>query len=53
MSVGLVKNKPIFCLPGNPVAAFVCYRLMVSAMLGALQGAKFSEAAKTSLTCRV
>ena len=49
MSVGLVKNKPIFCLPGNPVAAFVCYRLMVSAVLGALQGASSPNLLKLPL----
>lgn len=38
MAVGWISDKPVFCLPGNPVAAFVCYRLLVGAGLNALQG---------------
>ncbi|MDA7599275.1 molybdopterin molybdotransferase MoeA [Alphaproteobacteria bacterium] len=30
MAVGAVGDKRIFCLPGNPVAAFVCYRLIAA-----------------------
>ena len=29
MAVGTIGNKFIFCLPGNPVAAFVCTKLLL------------------------
>ena len=32
MAVGSLGNKRLFCLPGNPVAAFVCYRLAAAAV---------------------
>lgn len=38
MAVGWINGKPVFCLPGNPVASFVCYRLMVLPILTAMQG---------------
>ena len=31
MGFASIKNIPIFCLPGNPVAAQVCFRLLVEA----------------------
>ena len=39
MAVGWIDGKPVFCLPGNPVASFVCYRLLVQPVLAAMQGA--------------
>ena len=30
MGFASIKDIPIFCLPGNPVAAQICFRLMVS-----------------------
>lgn len=39
MAIGWLNGKPIFCLPGNPVAGFVCYRLLVQPVLAAMQGA--------------
>ena len=33
MAVGIIEDVPVFCLPGNPVAAFVCYRLLVAPLL--------------------
>ena len=39
MAVGWIGGKPVFCLPGNPVASFVCYRLIVMPVLAAMQGA--------------
>ena len=38
MAVGRMKNKLIFCLPGNPVAAFVCSKLIVKPILIKLAG---------------
>jgi len=38
MALGRIRGKPVFCLPGNPVAAFVCYRLLVAPVLTRLQG---------------
>ncbi len=33
MAIGKKKNKIIFCLPGNPVAAFVCSKLLIKPLL--------------------
>ena len=30
MGFASIKDIPIFCLPGNPVAAQICFRLMIS-----------------------
>jgi molybdopterin molybdotransferase len=38
MSAGVLGGKPLLCLPGNPVAAFVCYRLVAAQVLTALAG---------------
>ena len=35
---GRIGNIPIFGLPGNPVAAFVCTRLFVGPMMAIMQG---------------
>ncbi|HLR78946.1 MAG TPA: gephyrin-like molybdotransferase Glp, partial [Burkholderiaceae bacterium] len=32
------RNKPIVCLPGNPVSAFVVYTLLVSPLVRTMQG---------------
>lgn len=32
------KNKPIVCLPGNPVSAFTVFAVLVSPMVRAMQG---------------
>ena len=40
MAVGLRGNQLICCLPGNPVAAFVCYKLLVAPLLDRLAGGK-------------
>lgn len=39
MAVGAAGNQRIFCLPGNPVAAFVCYRLLTAPVLARMAGA--------------
>ena len=38
MAAGKKGNQLIFCLPGNPVAAFVCFRLLVRPVLDRLSG---------------
>ena len=38
MAVGQREEKLIFCLPGNPVAAFVCTKLLIMPLLTHLAG---------------
>ena len=38
MAVGRIDDKFIFCLPGNPVAAFVCAKLLILPLLDKLAG---------------
>ena len=38
MAVGSLGRKKLFCLPGNPVAAFVCYRLLAAPALAVMAG---------------
>ena len=38
MAVGLLGKKIIFCLPGNPVAAFVCSKLLIKPLIIKLAG---------------
>lgn len=38
MAVAQKGQKMIFCLPGNPVAAFVCFKLLVLPVLNKLSG---------------
>ena len=38
MAVGRKGQKLIFCLPGNPVAAFVCTKLLITPLLTRLGG---------------
>ena len=40
MAVGKKGHQFIFCLPGNPVAAFVCFRLLVRPVLDKLSGGR-------------
>lgn len=43
MSFGQIDNTLVFTLPGNPVAAFVCFSLYVRPSIQSLSGAEFSE----------
>ncbi len=43
MAVGSLGEKQLFCLPGNPVAAFVCYRLLAAPALNVMAGGKAKE----------
>ncbi len=38
MAVGSLGKKRLFCLPGNPVAAYVCYRLLAAPALSIMAG---------------
>ncbi len=37
-AAGSIRSKPVFCIPGNPVAVFVTYRLLVADALMRLAG---------------
>ena len=39
MAAAVKGGKLIFCLPGNPVAAFVCFKLLIAPAIGKLSGA--------------
>jgi molybdopterin molybdotransferase len=41
--MGMWQGKPIFGLPGNPVAAFVCTAIFVRPALSLLSGSKWKE----------
>lgn len=43
MSFGQIDNTLVFTLPGNPVAAFVCFSLYVRPSINSLGGGEFSE----------
>ena len=43
MAMGQIGDTVVFGLPGNPVAAFVCFLLYVRPALLALGGARWSE----------
>ena len=40
MSGGARDGRPVMCVPGNPVAAFVCYRLVAAPVLHRMAGAR-------------
>ena len=46
MAVGRRGKELIFCLPGNPVAAFVCTRLLILPLLGRASGGAWQPALK-------
>jgi len=43
MAFGQIQSMPVFTLPGNPVAAFVCCLLYVLPALGVLAGGNWRE----------
>ena len=43
IAMGMWRGKPIFGLPGNPVAAFVCSAIFVRPALSLLSGSKWIE----------
>lgn len=38
MSGGVRNGRPVMCVPGNPVAAFVCYRVVAAPVLKQMAG---------------
>jgi len=38
MAIAKKDSQMIFCLPGNPVAAFVCFKLLVAPVIDSLSG---------------
>lgn len=56
MAVSSLGKKQLFCLPGNPVAAFVCYRLLaaptLTIMAGGEAGAILRIPVKTGFTLK-
>ena len=38
MLAGRIGNVPVYAVPGNPVAAFICYRLLAAPLMGLRQG---------------
>ncbi|GMG83461.1 molybdopterin-binding protein [Paralimibaculum aggregatum] len=43
LAMGLWQGRPVFCLPGNPVAAFVCTLIFARPALAVLAGADWPE----------
>jgi molybdopterin molybdotransferase len=39
MAAAVKRGRLIFCLPGNPVAAFVCFKLLIAPAIDKLSGA--------------
>ena len=38
MLAGRIGDVPVYAVPGNPVAAFICYRLLAAPLMGLRQG---------------
>ena len=51
MSAGVFEGKPVMCLPGNPVAAFVCYRLAAAPVLTYMAGGAARPVMKLRVRC--
>ncbi len=49
MAVGRLDKKLIFCLPGNPVAAFVCTKLLIVPLLGRASGGAWQSELKIAV----
>lgn len=50
-AAGLINKTPIFCIPGNPVAVYVTYQLLVSDALNRLAGGKPRSLLRFPVTC--
>ncbi|KWZ75252.1 molybdenum cofactor synthesis domain protein [Winkia neuii] len=51
MGVGKVEDTPIFCLPGDPVTAQICYEVFVRPALRSMAG--WSDLYRDAVTARV
>lgn len=52
LALGQIDGVPVFGLPGNPVAAFVCFLMFVRPALHTLAGAEWPEPVGYPLTAR-
>ena len=43
LAFGLINQKPIICLPGNPVSVFLLFAMLIRPMLLKIAGAKWKE----------
>jgi len=46
---GMLRNKPVFALPGNPASAWVCYLMYVQPALRLMKGVKDDSMLKLSV----
>jgi len=51
MSAGIMDGQPVMCLPGNPVAAFVCFRLAAAPVLTWMAGGTPRPLLKLHVRC--
>ena len=51
MSGGVRNAKPVMCVPGNPVAAYVCYRLVAGPVLDLMAGARQAPVLRLHARC--
>lgn len=51
MSAGVMQGTPVMCLPGNPVATFVCYRLAAAPVLTQMAGGIVSPVLRLRVRC--
>lgn len=51
MSAGVLGGKPVMCLPGNPVAAFVCFRLAAAPVLRHMAGGTAKPVLRLHVRC--
>lgn len=50
-AAGTIAHRPVFCIPGNPVAVYVTYQLLVSDALRVLAGGVERPSPRFPVTC--
>ncbi|MGB1963049.1 MAG: molybdopterin molybdotransferase MoeA [Candidatus Puniceispirillales bacterium] len=50
-AAGTIAHRPVFCIPGNPVAVYVTYQLLVSDALRVLAGGMARPSPRFPVTC--
>ncbi|MGB1036066.1 MAG: molybdopterin molybdotransferase MoeA [Candidatus Puniceispirillales bacterium] len=50
-AAGTIAHRPVFCIPGNPVAVYVTYQLLVSDALRVLAGGVARPSPRFPVTC--
>ena len=48
MLAGRIGDVPVYAVPGNPVAAFICYRMLAAPLMGLRQGRPLTPPLKIS-----